>query len=55
MKKDLGVLPAVYPMPVLMIGTYDENKKVNVMNAAWGQICDEDKSSSSSGKERRPG
>ncbi len=43
MKKNLGVLPAVYPMPVLMIGTYDENKKVNVMNAAWGQICDEDK------------
>ena len=43
MKKDLGALPAVYPMPVLMIGTYDENEKVNVMNVAWGQICDEDK------------
>ncbi len=43
MKKDLGALPAVYPMPVLMIGTYDENEKVNVMNVAWGQICDMDK------------
>lgn len=43
MKKSLGVLPALYPMPVLMIGTYDENKKVDVMNAAWGQICDTDK------------
>ncbi len=43
MKKDLGVIQAVYPMPVLMVATYDENEKVNVMNAAWGQICDEDK------------
>lgn len=43
MKKDLGVLPAVYPMPVLMVAAYDNNEKVNVMNVAWGQICDEDK------------
>ena len=43
MKKDLGVLQAVYPMPVLMVAAYDENGKVNVMNVAWGQICDEDK------------
>ena len=43
MKKNLGVLPAVYPMPVLMVAAYDANEKVNVMNVAWGQICDEDK------------
>ena len=43
MKKDLGSLPALFPMPVLMIGTYDENGVVDVMNAAWGQICDYDK------------
>ena len=43
MKKDLGIVPAVYPMPVLMVAAYDENGKVNVMNAAWGQIADEDK------------
>lgn len=43
MKKDLGLVQAVYPMPVLMIAAYDENEKVNVMNVAWGQICDEDK------------
>ncbi len=43
MKKDLGSLPAIFPMPVLLIATYDENKKVDVMNAAWGQICDLDK------------
>lgn len=43
MKKDLGVVQAVYPMPVLMVAAYDEKEKVNVMNVAWGQICDEDK------------
>lgn len=43
MKKDLGVVQAVYPMPVLMIAAYDENGKVNVMNAAWGQIASPDK------------
>lgn len=42
-KKNLGVLPAVYPMPVLMVAAYDAAGKVNVMNVAWGQICDEDK------------
>ena len=39
MKKNLGVVPAVYPMPVLMVAAYDENGTVNVMNAAWGMIC----------------
>ena len=43
MKKDLGLVQAVYPMPVLMVAAYDENEKVNVMNVAWGQICDMDK------------
>ncbi len=43
MKKDLGKLPAIFPMPVLLIATYDELGKVDVMNAAWGQVCDTDK------------
>ena len=43
MKKDLGFVDAIYPMPVLMVAAYDENGKVNVMNAAWGQIADDDK------------
>ncbi|MBQ3401243.1 MAG: flavin reductase family protein [Lachnospiraceae bacterium] len=43
MKKDIGAFPAVYPMPVLMVAAYDANEKVNVMNVAWGQICDTDK------------
>ena len=41
MKKDLGVNPAVFPMPVLMIATYGENDKVDVMNMAWGGVCAE--------------
>ena len=36
MRKNFGVKPWVYPQPVLMIGTYDENGKANLMNAAWG-------------------
>lgn len=43
MKKNLGVVQAVYPMPVLMVAAYDENGKVNVMNAAWGMICNTDR------------
>ncbi len=38
MKKDLGVKPFVFPMPVLMIATYGENDTVDVMNMAWGGI-----------------
>ena len=43
MRKDIGRVPAVYPMPVLMVAAYDENGRVNVMNAAWGMISDMDK------------
>lgn len=42
MKKDLGVVPAVYPMPVLMVATYDEDGIVDVMAAAWAMICEPD-------------
>ncbi|MCH5164531.1 MAG: flavin reductase family protein [Clostridiales bacterium] len=41
MLKDLGVKPYVFPMPVLMIATYCKDSKVDVMNMAWGGICDE--------------
>ena len=36
MKKNLNPKAYVYPMPVLIIGTYDENGVPNAMNAAWG-------------------
>ena len=38
MKKDIGVQQAVFPMPVLMVATYNEDGSVNVMNAAWGTM-----------------
>ena len=43
MRKDLGSLPGVFPMPVLMVATYGEDGKVDVMNVAWGGICGMDK------------
>ena len=41
MKKELGVNPYLFPMPVLMIATYGDNEVVDVMNMAWGGICAE--------------
>lgn len=43
MKKDLGVLPAVFPMPVLIVASYDKDGTVQAMNAAWGMTCESDK------------
>ena len=43
MRKKLNVTDAIFPMPVLMIATYNEDGSVNVMNAAWGTMLDSDK------------
>lgn len=40
MKKDLGVKPYLFPMPVLIIGTYNEDGSADAMNAAWGTLCE---------------
>ena len=40
MRKSFGAKCWLYPMPVLIIGTYDENGAPNAMNAAWGGIYD---------------
>lgn len=40
MKKNFGKQTFLYPMPVFIIATYDENGKPNAMNAAWGGIHD---------------
>lgn len=42
MKKDFGVKTWLYPMPVLMIATYDEKGTPDVMNAAWGGTAGEE-------------
>ena len=39
MKKSLGAKTILYPTPVLVVGTYDNNGRPNVMTAAWGGIC----------------
>lgn len=38
MRKNFGAKPFLYPQPVMIIGTYDEEGKPNAMNAAWGGI-----------------
>lgn len=43
MRKDLGVQPAVFPMPVLIVAAYDAEGTVQLMNAAWGMTCSSDK------------
>ena len=40
MRKNLKPKAYIYPMPVLIVGTYDENGVPNAMNAAWGTVCD---------------
>lgn len=39
MKESIGAKTIIYPTPVLVIGTYDEAGKPNVMTAAWAGIC----------------
>ncbi len=42
MRKNFGPKTWLYPLPVLIIGTYDEKGNANAMNAAWGGIYDTD-------------
>lgn len=42
MRKNFGSKPILYPMPVLIIGSYDEKCNPDAMNAAWGGISEED-------------
>ena len=39
MKQSLGPKTLLFPTPVLMVGSYDQAGKPNLMNAAWGGIC----------------
>jgi len=43
MRKNFGIKTWLYPQPVMMIATYNEDGTANVMNAAWGGIADYDK------------
>lgn len=38
MKKEIKITEGIFPMPVLMVATYNEDGTVDVMNAAWGTM-----------------
>lgn len=40
MRKNIGPKSIIYPEPVLIVATYDEDNIPNAMNAAWGGISD---------------
>ena len=42
MRKNIKVTEGIFPMPVLMIATYNEDGTINVMNAAWGTMYERD-------------
>lgn len=42
MRKNFGKKTWLYPMPVLIVGTYGEDGTPNAMNAAWGGVYDTD-------------
>ena len=43
MRKNFGKKTWFYPLPVLIIGSYDKDGRADAMNAAWGGIYDSDK------------
>lgn len=38
MRRNIKTSEAIFPMPVLMIATYNEDGSIDVMNAAWGTM-----------------
>ena len=42
MRTKLSITEGIFPMPVLMVATYNEDGSVNVMNAAWGTMQERD-------------
>ena len=43
MRTKLDLTEGIFPMPVLMVATYNEYGGVNVMNAAWGTMLERDR------------
>ena len=42
MRTNLKITESIFPMPILMVATYNEDGSVNVMNAAWGTMQERD-------------
>ena len=40
MRKNFGAKPILYPQPVFIIASYNEDGTANAMNAAWGGISE---------------
>lgn len=38
MRRNIKTTEAIFPMPVLMIATYNEDGSIDVMNVAWGTM-----------------
>ena len=38
MRQNINITEGIFPMPVLMVATYNDDGSVNVMNAAWGTM-----------------
>lgn len=41
MRKNFGAKEMCYPMPVFILGTYNEDGTPNAMNAAWGGVTED--------------
>lgn len=52
MRRNFGAKTYLYPQPVMIIGTYDENGNPNAMNAAWGGITGYDEIAIDLGKHK---
>ena len=39
MKRSIGAKTVIFPTPVFVVGTYDDDGKPNIMTVAWGGIC----------------
>ncbi len=42
MKREIKTTEAIFPMPVLLISTFNDDGTVDVMNAAWGTMQERD-------------
>lgn len=43
MKQAIKTTEAIFPMPVLLVATYNEDGSIDVMNAAWGTMLDRER------------
>lgn len=42
MRVNIKTTEAIFPMPVLLVATYNEDDSIDVMNAAWGTMLERD-------------